>query len=120
MLELERLATNLFETGNDLEWVQRGGAAKFDSPALCCGMPQSKNAHFGDVQERDPTHGAGPGSIDASRSIQVIEPECRAQPYFHEPTSPDRSKVQVPDRMLDMRFCVCQREGDTGGRAKGD
>jgi hypothetical protein len=33
MLELERLATNLFEKGNVLEWVQRGGAAKFDSPA---------------------------------------------------------------------------------------
>jgi hypothetical protein len=32
MLKLERLATNLFEKGNDLEWVQRGGAAKFDSP----------------------------------------------------------------------------------------
>src|SRR6185503_15889866 len=99
MLELERLATNLFETSDDFEWAQRGGAAKFDSSALCRRMPQRKNAHFGDVQERDPTHGAGSGSIDASRSIQVIESERRAKPYFHEPTGLDRSKVQVRDRM---------------------
>jgi hypothetical protein len=71
-------------------------------------------------REREPTHGTRPGSIDASRSIQVIESERRAQPYFREPTGLDRSKVQVRDRMLDMRFCVCQWEGDTGQTAKGD
>ena len=69
MLELERLATDLFKSGDNLEWTQCAGASKFDSPAFCRRMPQSQDAHFGNVQERDPAHRASARPIDTSGRI---------------------------------------------------
>src|SRR5580698_9583362 len=118
MFELERLATDFFKSGDNFKWTQRAGASKFDNPPFCRRMPQSQDAHFGNVQERDPTHRAGAGSIDTSGRIQIIESKCWAQPYFHEKTSLNDRKVKSGDCVLDPRFRLCQREGNTGWAAK--
>src|ERR1019366_7082356 len=49
-------------------------------------------------------------SIDACRSVGVVEPQCRAEPHFHEPARLNDGEVQARYGLFDLAFGLGQRE----------
>ena len=110
MLELERPAADLLESGHDLQRAEGLGSAELDGPAVRGRRSKREGAHRGDIAEGNPTDRVGAGSIDARRSVGVVEPQCGAEPHFHEPARLNNGEVQARDGLFDLAFGIGQRE----------